>query len=95
MARPDHLYVFTYDVEMDGRRVKLAKLLDEWLDRVQFSVFEGRLSLREARKLATKASLLLGPEDSLRVYCIPENGRALSMAFGRGQLPEAGDFLIV
>lgn len=95
MARPDHLYVFAYDVEKDGKRTKLAALLDEWLDRVQYSVFEGRLSLKEARSLAAQASLLLGAEDSLRVYCIPENGRALSMVYGRGHMPEAGDFLLL
>ncbi|WP_137177013.1 CRISPR-associated endonuclease Cas2 [Roseomonas sp. AR75] len=94
MARPDHLFVFAYDVARDTSRAKLATLLDESLDRVQLSVFEGRLSLAAARRLARRAEALLGPDDSLRVYAITEAGRRASMAFGRAQLPEAHDFLL-
>jgi CRISPR-associated protein Cas2 len=95
MARPEHLFVFTYDVVKDGARARLATLLDEHMDRVQKSVFEARLPTAVARRLAAKAARLLGPEDSLRVYCITEAGRQASQVLGRGQLPEAADFWIV
>jgi CRISPR-associated endonuclease Cas2 len=94
MARPAHLFVFAYDVRRDASRGKLAALLERWLDRVQLSVFEGRLTVAEARALARRAAALLGPDDSLRVYAVTEAGRRASMAFGCAQLPEADDFLL-
>lgn len=94
MARPSHLFVFAYDVSRDAPRTRLAALLEDSLDRVQRSVFEGRLTLAEARALARKAALLLGPDDSLRVYAVTEAGRRASLAFGCAKLPEADDFLL-
>ncbi len=94
MARPSHLFVFAYDVRRDTPRAKLAALLDRSLDRVQRSVFEGRLTVAEARALARDAAALLGPEDSLRVYAVTEAGRRASLAYGCAQLPEADDFLL-
>lgn len=95
MARPDHLFVFAYDVERDATRAKLARLIDDQLDRVQKSVFEGRLTVSEARRLAAEAAKLLGPDDSLRVYCVPEEGRALSIVHGAGIMAEPDDFVLL
>lgn len=95
MARPSHLFVFSYDVVRDGDRTRIAALLDDHLSRVQKSVFEGRLSTAESRRLAKKAAALLGPDDSLRVYCITESARQLSQVFGAGALAEASDFWLL
>jgi len=95
MARPAHLFVFAYDVSRDATRAKLAALLDDSLDRVQYSVFEGRLTLAGARRLAAQADLVLGPDDSLRIYAVTEAGRRASMVVGRGSLPEAHDFILL
>jgi len=95
MARPAHLFVFAYDVERDRVRTKLAALLEEELDRVQLSVFEGRLTLAQARRLAEQADLIIGPNDSLRIYAVTEAGRRASMVLGRGSLPEAHDFVLL
>ena len=95
MARPAHLFVFAYDVSRDTARAKLAALLEDSLDRVQLSVFEGRMTLPAARLLARRAAALLGPDDSLRVYAVTEAGRRASMAFGSTQLPEAHDFILL
>jgi CRISPR-associated protein Cas2 len=95
MARPEHLFVFAYDVQKDSARTRVADLLDVHLSRVQLSVFEGRLSAAAAGRLAKRASLLIGPDDSLRVYCITEPGRRLSVAYGPRPLPEAHDFILL
>ncbi len=94
MPRPSHLVVFAYDVQRASARAKLAALLDRSLDRVQRSVFEGRLTLAEARALAEEGAEILGPEDSLRVYVVTEAARRVSLAFGGAQLAEADDFLL-
>lgn len=95
MARPDHLWVFAYDIRRDGDRSRMAALLERHLDRVQRSVFEGRLTLAAARQLAGRAAVLLGPDDSLRCYCVPEAGRRSSIVHGVGCLPEADDFVLL
>jgi CRISPR-associated protein Cas2 len=95
VARPDHLFVFCYDVARNYQRSKLADLLSEHCDRVQFSVFEGRMTAHAAQRLAARAALHLGLDDSLRVYCVPEAGRALSIIHGNGTLPEADDFVLL
>jgi CRISPR-associated protein Cas2 len=95
MARPQHLYVFAYDIERDASRSKVADILSEKLVRVQFSVFEGRLTRGEAETLAKEAALRIGPDDSLRCYCIPEAGRRLSFTHGGPPIAEAGDFWLL
>lgn len=95
MARPQHLFVFAYDVARDSDRVRLAELIGERADRVQKSVFEGRMTLAAARRLAETAAILLGPDDSLRVYCIPEEARRVSIAIGGAPISEAGEFWLL
>lgn len=95
MSRPDHLFVFTYDVEHDNKRRKLADLLGESMDRVQLSVFEGRMTRDEAQSLSRKASVYLGLRDSLRVYCITQAGLENCIVHGAGVLPEADDFVLI
>lgn len=95
MSRPDHIFVFTYDVSKTWSRNKLAALLDSRMDRVQLSVFEARMTVQEARALAALAVAHVGPEDSLRVYCVTEIGRTQSIVYGAGALPEADDFVLL
>lgn len=95
MARPRHLYVFAYDIERDSVRMRVAALLERRLTRVQRSVFEGGLTVEEARALFQSASRLLFPGDSLRAYCIPEEVRDRAMLSGGAPLSETEDFWLV
>lgn len=63
-----HRYLLTYDVVSDGRRVRVAKTLESYGDRVQYSVF--LVDTKPARLLrlrATVASLIDLANDSLLV----------------------------
>jgi CRISPR-associated protein Cas2 len=95
MSRPDHLFVFCYDVGKDSARERLSSLLETSLTRVQKSVFEGRLTTAEAQRLARRAGNILGVDDSLRVYCVTEAGRRSCLTIGRTPLAERGDFWLV
>lgn len=95
MARPHHLFVFSYDVVRDSDRRRVAALLEDHIARVQKSVFEGRLTARQAEQLARRTARLLGPDDSLRIYCVTDDGRRLSAVHGRGVLAEAHDFWLL
>ncbi len=95
MARPRHLYVFCYDVQRDGVRARLAARLERMMTRVQDSVFEGSLTVEEARALFAGASVDLMPGDSLRAYAVPSDARALAMVTGGAPLAEVDDFWLV
>lgn len=95
MAETRHAHVFAYDVESDRQRAKIAALLERELVRVQYSVFEGRLSLPQGRRLADQVFALMGPADGLRVYVLDEAALGLSFKKGGGApLPETSDFLL-
>ena len=91
----DPLFIFTYDVSRNRPRRKISTLLEAAAVRVQRSVFEARLPVGDARKLAHRAARELEPGDSLRVYSITEDGLKRSLAFGPQPLPEAQDFYLL
>jgi len=64
------LYVISYDIPVDKRRAKIAKLLEGFGQRVQYSVFECNLDDREHAILARKLRRLVKPDegDSVRTY---------------------------
>ena len=62
-------YVIAYDIPDDRRRTKIATTLEGYGERVQYSVFECLLGVRQFDALWEELCQLLKPEqDSLRVY---------------------------
>ena len=84
MARGEMLTVFSYDVSEDKRRRKIAKILENTASRVQFSVFETRMTETQANRISQRLSSMLGDGDSLRVYVIGANGERRSRVYGDG-----------
>ena len=82
MAQDDMLTVFCYDVSADKKRRRVAKLLEDIANRVQFSVFETRMGRREAEAVSQRVAAELGPGDSLRVYVIGKNGERRTHVYG-------------
>jgi len=78
------LTVFSYDVSQDKRRRKIAKLLENAATRVQYSVFETRMTQSKAEILSQRLAALLGDGDSLRVYVVGSDGERRSRVFGDG-----------
>jgi CRISPR-associated protein Cas2 len=76
------LVVVTYDVPDNKRRLKLAKLLEGYGRRVQYSVFECFLTLDEMRGLCEKVRAKVKvTEDDVRFYWISADavGRVLTL----------------
>lgn len=90
MSRDTMLRVFCYDVSSDTSRRKIARILEDCASRVQFSVFEARLSGLATRKAATEVEKYLDKGDSLRVYTIGATGERHCEVFGSGAPIEAG-----
>lgn len=81
------LWLVCYDVRDDKRRAKLAKLLEQRCQRVQYSVFECPLKRGVLEQLLEQRWLkvLNLAEDSLRVYPLDAMGSALFPARGPKQ----------
>uniref|UniRef100_UPI0040475514 CRISPR-associated endonuclease Cas2 n=1 Tax=Yoonia sp. TaxID=2212373 RepID=UPI0040475514 len=84
MARGEMLCVFCYDVSDGKRRRKVAETLEGGATRVQYSVFEARMTRIEADVIAQRAASYLGTGDSLRVYAVGKNGFRRSRVYGDG-----------
>ncbi|HQU73025.1 MAG: CRISPR-associated endonuclease Cas2 [Calditrichaeota bacterium] len=70
MAFPLIMYLLIcYDISKNRTRNKISKkLLDEGLERVQKSVFEGSLPQKQLGALRKQLNRLLGKKDSIRYY---------------------------
>ncbi|MGH9363601.1 MAG: CRISPR-associated endonuclease Cas2 [Thermoanaerobaculia bacterium] len=63
------LIVVAYDIPDDRRRTCLAKALEDFGERVQYSVFECRLEPAQIERLSARVVKLIdGEKDSVRIY---------------------------
>ena len=96
MPKADMLTVFTYDVGADRRRRRIARILEREATRVQYSVFEARLSSHRTAAIGQRVAAELGPGDSLRVYAIGATGESRSRTYGDATpIVPSGDYWIV
>lgn len=91
------LWLVCYDVADDKRRNKLAKLMEQRCQRVQYSVFECPLDEKSLTYQLEKRWLpvLILTDDSLRVYPLNAHAKAQAKVFGSPPLYEPPDFLIL
>lgn len=82
MSRDDRLRILAYDVSSNSRRRRIARRLEEEASRVQYSVFEGRMSARRLQHLVSSVEPLLEEGDSLRVYTISKIGERHCDVYG-------------
>jgi len=88
--------VISYDIVDDKRRLKVAKQLENYGNRVQYSVFE---ALLEEDKLGEMSNAVLSiiekQEDSLRIYRLCEGCFKKIKLYGTGEISKDEDFYIV
>ncbi len=81
------LYLVSYDIPDTPRRTKVAKILDDFGDRVQYSVFEclidGELLDKMVSRLMKAAN---ETEDSIRVYALCGNCERAIRIIGKGEV---------
>lgn len=94
MAR-EHLFVFCYDVATAKARRRMADILEDKGTRVQKSVFEVRTTLERAEHLLRRLGQERHAGDSVRMYCLTEEGRARSRASGGAPIPERSEFWLL
>lgn len=73
----------------------MSEILELHGIRVQESVFESRMTSKQADTLFSKLQLILDPGDSLRMYVIPEDGRQLSRSAGGAPISPAEEYILL
>ena len=89
------LFVFCYDIADNRVRRRMADMLEQHGTRVQDSVFEVHATAPLAQKLMQTLQRLRMAGDSLRMYCLTQDGRAASLAAGGAPIAEATEFWLL
>ncbi|RCK26067.1 hypothetical protein TH8_10150 [Thalassospira profundimaris] len=94
MAGNRQLTIFSYDIRDDRRRRRIARLLEDQMVRVQYSLFEAPMTPDEVDLLRDAVEEELGADDSLRVYILTSDCVRRSFQVGGVPFPaEQGHFL--
>ncbi|PKK82048.1 MAG: CRISPR-associated endonuclease Cas2 [candidate division Zixibacteria bacterium HGW-Zixibacteria-1] len=83
-------YIVTYDIADNKTRLKTSKILDDYGDRVQESVFElPNLDVKIWNKCLNRLEkqVILGDGDSIRIYILCEGCRQRTIVLGIGVKP--------
>lgn len=78
--------VVAYDIEDDRRRARIARLLEGYGERVQYSVFECELEERHLQRLVRSLQRLLEPGDAVRIYRLPLSRTEVLILGGRAMV---------
>jgi CRISPR-associated protein Cas2 len=95
MASHSPIYVFCYDVAGDKVRRRVSAILEQHGVRVQESVFEVRADHRRAEAILRLIDREIDPGDSIRAYCLTEEGRLASLGLGGAPMPEREEFWLL
>lgn len=89
-------YVVSYDVADDRRRSRVAKTMEDFGRRVQFSVFDCSLGDEALMKLRKRLQGLIDQEtDSVRIYGLCQRCRSTIEVLGRGTVREDEDVVVL
>ena len=89
-------YAISYDIRDDRRRLQVAKILKDYGQRVQLSVFEADLDDKSLTRLQKRlTACLAAAEDSVRFYplcaaCVPK-----IIILGQGVVSHDPDVIII
>ena len=97
MSETQMFFVISYDISDDKRRRKVASTMEDYGRRVQYSVFECRLTRNRFQALYKKlVSLCIEPEDSIRIYSLCERCSPRVRIIGKiEELPEDQAVIII
>jgi len=88
--------VVSYDIVDDRRRNKAAKILLDFGQRVQYSVFECLVDDKALDKLINRLQDVISEQkDSIRIYILCASCKKVVKIMGLGQLTDEKDIYIV
>ena len=90
------LYVVSYDISDNKRRQKIAKILLNFGDRVQYSVFEAILPGQLLEKMVSSLTrVICDEEDSIRIYQPCKECKKAIKILGTGEVSKDKDVYIL
>lgn len=90
------IYFISYDVANPKRLVKVAKVLENYGIRIQYSFFECEMDQMQLEELKNKLlSILKKKKDSLRIYPICKDCSKKVIACGNGHIYVPSNFMIL
>lgn len=88
--------LISYDIVDNKRRLKVAKHLENYGNRVQYSVFESFLDEGKLKEMCEVILKIINPEeDSLRIYYLCEGCIKKVKLYGIGEVVRDQDIYIV
>ncbi|HNT25591.1 MAG TPA: CRISPR-associated endonuclease Cas2 [Anaerolineales bacterium] len=95
MTAAKQFIVISYDISNDKRRLKAAKTLEDFGARVQYSVFECRLTPPEFEKLKKRLQpYAREAQDTIRMYFIGSEDVPRIQVMGAGKVTEESPYFI-
>lgn len=90
------LYLISYDIPDTPRRTKIAKILDDFGDRVQYSVFECLIDRELLDKMISRLQKVAREaEDSIRIYALCGNCEKIIQIIGQGEVSKEEKYYIL
>jgi CRISPR-associated protein Cas2 len=89
-------YLVSYDIPDTPRRTKIAKILDDFGDRVQYSVFECIIDQDLLEKMIDRLEKVVKlEEDSVRIYALCGNCEKVIKVIGQGEVTKEEKYYIL
>jgi CRISPR-associated protein Cas2 len=89
-------YSICYDINDDRRRFHVARILKDFGERVQYSVFEANLRPEQLIQLITRMTLLLHPEeDDMRLYPLCAACASTIEILGQGTVTQHPEIIVI
>ena len=90
------LFTGSYDIVDNKKRNKIANLLKDYGERVQYSVFEANLTKNMLDRMRQEVlEYISHEEDSLRIYTLCEGCQKKVEVYGIGKVTEDEDVIVV
>lgn len=90
------LYLVSYDIPDTPRRTKVAKILDDFGDRVQLSVFECLMDAALLEKMTERLRKAVDEsEDSIRIYAVCGSCEKAIKIIGQGKVSKEEKYYIL
>ena len=91
------MYVISYDISSDRVRRKIAKELENYGKRVQYSVFECDISKKKYKELYSKLLKLMLKEEEggIRIYDICASCSKKLVTIGESEIKEDEEVIII
>lgn len=90
------LYLVSYDITDTPRRTKIATILDDFGDRVQYSVFECLIDRELLDKMMIRLQKVVNEaEDSIRIYALCRDCEKVIKIIGQGKVSKEEKYYIL